>query len=79
MTATPEHAVTHGEIDERRFALSVIWSIIIAIPLVIVVIIGAVWSLTDADFVRAFSVGIWPAILTGAFGGGFVGVIIGSD
>lgn len=51
----------------------------IGTPSAIIFIVLAMWIFTDADLGRAFSIGIWPGVLTGVFGGGFVGVIIGSD
>ncbi|MDF1596883.1 MAG: hypothetical protein P1T08_12465 [Acidimicrobiia bacterium] len=69
----------HGEVDEKRFGRAIATSIVVGTPLSIIFIVLSMWIFTDSDLTRAFSVGIWPGILTGVFGGGFVGVIIGSD
>ena len=54
-------------------------SIVVGTPLAIIFIVLAMWIFTDADLGQAFVTGIWPGVLTGVFGGGFVGVIVGSE
>jgi uncharacterized integral membrane protein len=71
--------IHHGEVDERKFGRSIAMSVIVGTPLAIIFIILALWAFTDANLQRAFTTGIWPGILVGVFGGGFVGVIIGSE
>lgn len=69
----------HGEVDEKKFGRAIAGSILIGTPAAIIFIVTAIWLFTDADLGKAFSTGIWPGVLTGVFGGGFVGVILGSD
>ena len=78
MTAEAHETKRHGEVDEKKFGRAIAMSIVVGAPLAILFIVISMWVFTDADLAKAFSIGIWPGILTGAFGGGFVGVIIGS-
>jgi VIT1/CCC1 family predicted Fe2+/Mn2+ transporter len=66
------------EIDEGQFARSVALSIGAGLPVALVVITLAVWLMLDVSFGKAFAISAWPAILTGVFGGGFVGVVRGA-
>ena len=79
MTTETQNESHHGEVDEKKFGRAIASSIMIGTPSAIIFIVLAMWIFTDADLGRAFSIGIWPGVLTGVFGGGFVGVIIGSD
>lgn len=65
------------EIDQSKFARSVARWIGIALPVAFVVLVGAVWGLLDVSLGEAVAIGAWPALLTGVFGGGFVGVVRG--
>lgn len=78
MTTETHEEIRHGEVDEKKFGRAVAMSILVGTPLAIIFIVMSMWIFTDANLSRAFTVGIWPGILTGVFGGGFVGVIIGS-
>ncbi len=69
----------HGELDEGKFGKAIGMSILVGTPIAIIVVVLALWIFTDSDLAEAFSVGVWPGLLTGVFGGGFIGVIIGSD
>jgi hypothetical protein len=75
-THDPKHS---GEVDEKKFGRAIASSVVVGTPLSIIFIVVAMWVFTDSDLSRAFATGIWPGILTGVFGGGFVGVIIGSE
>lgn len=79
MTIETHETKHHGEVDEKRFGRAIATSIVVGTPLSIIFIVLSMWIFTDSDLTRAFSLGVWPGILTGVFGGGFVGVIIGSD
>ena len=76
LSAATEH--DQHDIDEGRFARSVGRWIGIGLPVAFVVITLAVWLLLDVSFGKAFVISAWPAILTGVFGGGFVGVVRGA-
>jgi len=76
MSDVTEH-VQH-EIDEGQFARSVALSIGAGLPIAFVVITLAVWLMLDVSFGKAFAISAWPSILTGVFGGGFVGVVRGA-
>ncbi len=67
----------HLDIDESRFARSVVWWIAIAVPVTLVFFSLALWLILDVSFQKAFAIAVWPSILTGTFGGGFVGVVRG--
>jgi len=62
-------------IDEGAFGRSVAFWIGAALPVAFVVITLAVWLMLDVSLGKAFAISAWPSILTGAFGGGFVGVV----
>ena len=79
MTTETHDAQHHGEVDEKKFGRAIATSIMVGTPVAIIFIVLAMWIFTDSDLGRAFSIGIWPGVLTGVFGGGFVGVIIGSE
>ena len=79
MNAETPETPRHGEVDEKKFGRAIAMSIVVGTPLAIIVIVLAMWIFTDADLGKAFVTGIWPGVLTGVFGGGFVGVIIGSE
>lgn len=79
MTTETEQELHHGEVDEKKFGRAVATSIVVGTPVAIIFIVLAMWIFTDADLGKAFTLGIWPGVLTGVFGGGFVGVIIGSE
>ncbi|MDH5371860.1 MAG: hypothetical protein OEX97_02840 [Acidimicrobiia bacterium] len=79
MTTETASAHRHGEVDEQKFGRAIASSIVIGTPVAIIFIVLSMWFFTDSDLSRAFATGIWPGILTGVFGGGFVGVIIGSE
>lgn len=66
------------DIDEGKFARSVVVSVGVGLPVAFVVITLAVWLMLDVDLEKAFVISAWPAILTGVFGGGFVGVVRGA-
>jgi hypothetical protein len=38
-----------------------------------------VWLLLDVSLDKAVAISLWPAILTGGFVGGFVGVVRGAE
>jgi hypothetical protein len=79
MTTGAHETPRHGEVDEKRFGRAIAMSIVVGTPLAIIFIVLAMWIFTDADLGQAFVTGIWPGVLTGVFGGGFVGVIVGSE
>jgi hypothetical protein len=73
---TTEH--DQHDIDEGKFARSVGLWIGIGLPVAFLVITLAVWLMLDVSFDKAFVISAWPSILTGVFGGGFVGVVRGA-
>jgi hypothetical protein len=75
--ASTEH--DQHDIDEGQFARSVGRWIGIGLPIAFVVITLAVWLMLDVNLGKAFAIAAWPAILTGVFGGGFVGVVRGAS
>ena len=79
MTTEAQEKPRHGEVDEEKFGRAIAMSIVVGTPVAIIFIVLAMWIFTDADLGKAFVMGIWPGVLTGVFGGGFVGVIIGSE
>lgn len=66
------------DLDEGRFGRSVAWGIGIGLPVSLVLITLAVWLVLDVSFGKAVAIAAWPAVLTGVFGGGFVGVVRGA-
>ena len=79
MTTETQETPRHAEVDEKKFGRAIATSVVVGTPVAIIFIVLAMWIFTDADLGKAFATGIWPGILTGAFGGGFIGVIIGSE
>ncbi len=74
-----ETATEHGkDIDDGRFGRSVILWAAAGLPIAFVVITLMVWLLLDVSIDKALAISIWPAILTGGFAGGFVGVVRGA-
>jgi hypothetical protein len=73
--APTEH---QNDIDEGKFGRSVALGIGAGLPVAFVVITLAVWLMLDVSLGKAFAISAWPAILTGVFGGGFVGVVRGA-
>jgi hypothetical protein len=71
-----ETATEHGkDIDDGRFGRSVILWAAAGLPVAFVVITLMVWLLLDVGLDEAMAISLWPAILTGGFVGGFVGVV----
>ena len=70
--------MTTHEIDQSKFARSVARWIGIALPVSFVILVGAVWLFLEVSLGEAVTIAAWPALLTGVFGGGFVGVVRGS-
>ena len=68
----------HQDLDDGRFGRSVALGIGIGLPVSLVLVTLAVWLVLDVSIGRAFAIAAWPAVLTGVFGGGFVGVVRGS-
>lgn len=79
MTTEAQETPRHGEVDEKKFGRAIATGVVVGTPVAIIFIVLAMWFFTDADLGKAFAIGIWPGILTGAFGGGFIGLIIGSE
>jgi hypothetical protein len=75
--ASSEHHQT--DVDEGQFARSVGRWIGIGLPVALVVVTLAVWLMLDVSLGKAFTISAWPAVLTGVFGGGFVGVVRGAN
>jgi hypothetical protein len=61
--------------NDGRFGRSVMLGAAIGLPVAFVVITLAVWLFLDVDLDKAVAISLWPAILTGGFGGGFIGVV----
>ena len=61
--------------DDGRFGRSVFLGAAIGLPIAFLVITVAVWLLLDVGLGEAVAISVWPAILTGGFVGGFVGVV----
>lgn len=76
MAEAADHS--HRDIDELKFARSVARGVGVALPVSLILITLALWLILDVDLTKAFAIGVWPALLTGVFGGGFVGVVRGS-
>ena len=71
-----ETSLEHEEdIDDGGFGRSVILWAAIGLPVAFVVITLAVLLLLDVNLDKAVAISVWPAILTGGFVGGFVGVV----
>ena len=70
----------HGQpdINEGQLARTVAAAIGFGLPVAFLVITLAVWWMLDVSLGKAFAISAWPAILTGVFGGGFVGVVRGA-
>jgi len=66
------------DIDEGKFGRSVARNAAIGIGVAFVVLTLVVWLLLDVSFEKALAISIWPALLTGGFAGGFVGVVRGA-
>lgn len=49
--------------------------IAVATPIVLVLMIAAVWAFTGQDLGAAVRIGALPGVLFGAFAGGFIGMI----
>ncbi len=65
------------ENQESKFARSVVRWIAVGVPVTLVFFTLAMWLVLDVSFQKAFAIAVWPSILTGTFGGGFVGVVRG--
>lgn len=65
----------HRDLDDGRFGRSVALGIGIGLPISLVLVTLAVWLVLDVSFGKAVAIAVWPAVLTGVFGGGFVGVV----
>jgi len=65
-------------IDDGKFGRSVAFGAAVGLPVGFIVITLAVWLMLDVSIGEAVAISVWPAILTGGFGGGFVGVVRGS-
>lgn len=61
--------------NDGKFGRSVVLGAAIGLPVAFVIITLAVWLMLDVDLDEAVAISLWPAILTGGFGGGFVGVV----
>ena len=71
-----ESPIEHEQdIDDGRFGRSVILGAAVGLPIAFVVITLVVWLLFDVSLDKAVAISVWPAILTGGFVGGFVGVV----
>ncbi|MDH3262068.1 MAG: hypothetical protein OEM81_14925 [Acidimicrobiia bacterium] len=68
----------HRDIDHVKFGRSVARGAALGIPIALIVITLAVWLLLDVGIGEALLISAWPALLTGGFGGGFVGVVRGA-
>lgn len=78
MAETASTEPNQHEMDEGQFARSVATAIGLGLPVAFLVITLAVWWMLDVSLGKAFAISAWPAILTGVFGGGFVGVVRGA-
>lgn len=71
-----ETATEHEkDIDDGRFGRSVMLGAAVGLPIAFVVLTLAVWLLLDVGLDEAVAISVWPALLTGGFVGGFVGVV----
>jgi hypothetical protein len=68
-------AENEKEVNDGAFGRSVILGAAIGLPLAFVIITLAVWLLLDVTLDKAMAISLWPAVLTGGFVGGFVGVV----
>lgn len=68
-----------SDAHDRRFGASVARGILIGLPLGLILMIGAVWLITDLDLGDSISAGLLPGVLFGVFAGGFAGVAAAMD
>ena len=73
--AAPTPLEHEEDANDGRFGRSVVLGAAIGLPVAFVVITLAVWLMLDVDLDKAVAISLWPAILTGGFVGGFVGVV----
>jgi len=78
MAETASTEPDQHEVDEGQFARTVAAAIGFGLPVAFLVITLAVWWMLDVSLGKAFAIAAWPSILTGVFGGGFVGVVRGA-
>ena len=73
----PEASTEHHQqdVDGGKFGRSVLRGIGAGVPIALVVMTLAMWRILDVSLGEALAVSAWPALLTGGFGGGFVGVV----
>lgn len=69
----------HDEGSDLAFGMAVMKGALVGLPLMVVLISGAVWFITDQDVGTSIITGLLPGVLFGVFGGGFVGVIRAMD
>lgn len=74
----PEEPSTESTSTDGAFGRSVGLGAAIGIPVAFVVITLAVWLILSVEFGEAVAISIWPALLTGGFAGGFIGVVRGA-
>ncbi len=61
--------------DEAVFARLVARGALLGLPVAFVIITLGVWLGTGQPFSRSLTASILPSVLTGVFGGGFVGTV----
>ncbi len=66
---------TEPSTDDSTFGRSVALGAAIGIPVAFVLITLAVWLMLDVGLGEAVAISVWPSLLTGGFGGGFIGVV----
>ena len=71
--ATATHGTGQSELSGARFGHLVTVGILIGIPLFVIVTTIGVYVGSSQSMGSAFLTAVWPGVLMGVFGGGFVG------
>ncbi len=69
----------HDEDSDLAFGMAVMKGALVGLPLMVILVSGAVWFIIDQDVGTSIITGLLPGVLFGVFGGGFVGVIRAMD
>ncbi len=75
-----EHLIDHhDEGSDLAFGMAVVKGALVGLPLMVILVSGAVWFITDQDIGTSIATGLLPGVLFGVFGGGFIGVVGAMD
>lgn len=79
MEAEPDQTEQPSQDQDSRLGRGIARGATIGVPVSIVVIMLAMWLITDNDIFDSLATALLPGVLLGVFGGGFVGMIASSS